>query len=193
MNLRPLACEASALPLSYAPAATRVALPELRIEDGGACPRRAAVHVRVSRLGRSGAKSGTCKSDVQGGIFAGIAVCAEAGRGRAASARRLGQHRPGSAVWAGRPSQRGTSVRCPTSSRDAGGPDRRPRGPRSRGPLPHPGTERVRSDPPWASLRILERENPPVITLADQRIHSWALEDLNLWPLPRQGSALPLS
>jgi hypothetical protein len=50
LNLRPLACEASALPLSYAPGSKHDSTgfgsqvtPSLTIGDGGACPRRAAV------------------------------------------------------------------------------------------------------------------------------------------------------
>jgi hypothetical protein len=52
LNLRPLACEASALPLSYAPAVAEPStpgpwewamLPTSGKRDGGACPRRAAV------------------------------------------------------------------------------------------------------------------------------------------------------
>jgi hypothetical protein len=63
LNLRPLACEASALPLSYAPAAIRVALTELRIGDGGACPRRAAVDAELE--GSDLSESGTCNSGTQ--------------------------------------------------------------------------------------------------------------------------------
>jgi hypothetical protein len=46
LNQRPLACEASALPLSYAPGGLRRYHPShdgLGKDDGGACPRRAAV------------------------------------------------------------------------------------------------------------------------------------------------------
>src|SRR5215208_4262159 len=42
-NQRPLACEASALPLSYAPGA-KVTIPRRPMKNGGTCPRRAAVH-----------------------------------------------------------------------------------------------------------------------------------------------------
>ncbi|MEA2521972.1 MAG: hypothetical protein QOI81_1618 [Actinomycetota bacterium] len=47
LNLRPLACEASALPLSYAPGSrlhdTKRAAADPGQGDGGTCPRRAAV------------------------------------------------------------------------------------------------------------------------------------------------------
>src|SRR5439155_15505170 len=68
LNQRPLACEASALPLSYAPGESKPisGSPARRDENGGACPRRAAVLAEpLLRLGRRGAEFGTHKGSGQ--------------------------------------------------------------------------------------------------------------------------------
>jgi deazaflavin-dependent oxidoreductase (nitroreductase family) len=45
----------------------------------------------------------------------------------------------------------------------------------------------------WASWAPIPRDSAEWKRPCDQGLWWWALEDSNLWPLPRQGSALPLS
>ena len=109
LNLRPLACEASALPLSYAPGVRKGSNRACRRPeadgkgDGGACPRRAAVHRRASWLGRPVANYAPAPGRAQAPISPSPLRRSTSGAGKSAavgSIRQPGRKSFGAASWA---------------------------------------------------------------------------------------------